>query len=238
VRAFLFEAFMSSFAISVSADLQKLTRSLSQLEKQQLPFATAQALTAIARRVQDAEKKAMPEVFDRPTPFTVNSVAVKGARKTNLEAVVFIKDIAAAYLAPYEFGGNHKLIGSGKTWLNPKDMTLLNQYGNFSRAALKRFQGRPDVFIGSVKTKSGESIGGVWQRPAAVQAVKTRGKRGVALRGINKTGHLKLLVRFGDARPVKQHLEFGERAFETVDEFFAVEFEAAMARAIATAKLG
>lgn len=229
---------MSSFSISVSADLQKLTKALSQLEKKQLPFATAQALTAVARRVQDAEKKALPEVFDRPTPFTVNSVAVKGARKTDLEAVVFIKDIAAAYLAPYEFGGNHKLIGSGKTWLNPKDMSLLNQYGNFSRSALKRFEGRPDVFIGSVKTKSGESIGGVWQRPAAVQTVKTRGKRGVALRGINQTGHLKLLVRFGDARPVKQHLEFGERAFETVDEYFAIEFAAAMARAIATAKLG
>lgn len=228
---------MTSFAISVSADLQKLTKSLSQLEKQQLPFAAAQALTAVARRVQAAEKKAMPEVFDRPTPFTVNSVAVKGARKTNLEAVVFIKDIAAAYLAPYEFGGNHKLIGSGKTWLNPKDMALLNQYGNFSRAALKRFEGRPDVFIGSIKTKSGESIGGVWQRPAAVQATKTRGKRGVALRGINNSGHLKLLVRFGDARPVRQHLEFGERAFEAVDEVFAAEFETAMARAIATAKL-
>jgi hypothetical protein len=224
--------------LSVEADIKAVARQLDSLARKQLPFATAQALTAVARRVQDTEKKAMPEVFDRPTPFTVNSVAVKGARKTNLEAVVFIKDIAAAYLAPYEFGGNHKLIGSGKTWLNPKDMTLLNQYGNFGRAALKRFQGRPDVFIGSVKTKSGESIGGVWQRPAAVQAVKTRSKRGVALRGINKTGHLKLLVRFGDARPVKQHLEFGERAFETVDEVFATEFEAAMARAIATAKLG
>jgi hypothetical protein len=228
---------MAAFAISVSADLQRLTKSLSQLEKQQLPFAIAQTLTAVAKIAQAEEKAAMPEVFDRPTPFTVNSVAVKGARKSDLEARVFIKDIAAAYLEPYEFGGNHKLIGQGKTWLNPKDKTLLNQYGNFSKNALQRLESRPDVFVGTIKTKSGESIGGVWQRPTNVKAIKRSGKRGVALRGINKTDHLKLLVRFGDAQPVKQHLEFGERAFEVVDEHFAREFDKSMARAMATAKL-
>jgi len=228
---------MASFAISVSADLKKLTRSLSQLEKQQLPFAIAQTLTAVAKNAQAAEKKAMPEVFDRPTPFTVNSVAVKAARKSNLEAVVFIKDIAAAYLAPYEFGGNHKLIGSGKTWLNPKDKTLLNQYGNFSKSAMQRLESRPDVFVGTIKTKSGDQIGGVWQRPQNAKVIKRSGKRGVAIRGANTTGHLKLLIRFGDAIPVRCHLEFGERALESVDANFASEFDKAMAKAVATAKL-
>ncbi|AOK33951.1 hypothetical protein WL90_06605 [Burkholderia cenocepacia] len=226
-----------AFAISVDTDVRALTKSLTRLQKDQLPFAISQAITATAKIAQGAEKAALPEVFDRPTPFTINSVAVKGARKSELEARVFVKDIAAAYLEPYEFGGDHKLIGRGKTWLNPKDRSLLNQYGNFSRNALQRLEARPDVFVGTVKTKSGESIGGVWQRPANVKAVKRSGKRGVALRGVNKSDHLKLLIRFGDATPVKRHLEFGERAFEVVDEHFADEFEKAMARAIATAKL-
>ncbi|MBR8221292.1 hypothetical protein [Burkholderia ambifaria] len=225
------------FGISVSSDLKALTKSLSQLEKQQLPFAISQALTATARIAQNAEKAALPEVFDRPTPFTINSVAVKGARKSDLEARVFVKDIAAAYLEPYEFGGDHKLIGQGKTWLNPKDKALLNQYGNFSRNALQRLEARPDVFVGTVKTKGGESVGGVWQRPTNVKVIKRSGKRGVALRGVNKSDHLKLLIRFGDATPVKRHLEFGERAFEVVDANFDREFKKAMARAIATAKL-
>jgi len=225
------------FAISVDADVRALSKSLTRLQKDQLPFAISQALTATAKLAQGAEKAALPEVFDRPTPFTINSIAVKGARKSDLEARVFVKDIAAAYLEPYEFGGVHKLIGRGKTWLNPKDKTLLNQYGNFSRNALQRLEARPDVFVGTVKTKSGESIGGVWQRPTNVKAVKRSGKRGVALRGVNKSDHLKLLIRFGDAEPVRQHLEFGERAFEVADEHFGREFERAMARAIATAKL-
>ncbi|WP_321810084.1 hypothetical protein [Burkholderia sp. BCC1985] len=225
------------FDISVGDDIARLRRSLTALERDQLPFATAIALTAVAKKAQAAEKDAMPEVFDRPTPFTVNSVAVKGARKSDLEARVFVKDIAAAYLAPYEFGGDHKLLGSGKTWLNPKDKSLLNQYGNFSKTALKRLQARPDVFIGSIKTSSGETIGGVWQRPPSVRVTKVRGRRGAVVRTADPRGHLKLLIRFGDARPVRQHLEFGERAFEIVDETFESEFDLAMRQAIATAKL-
>lgn len=224
------------FKISVSDDIAKLRKSLTDLEKRQLPFATANALTALAKNAQAAEKEAMPEVFDRPTPFTVNSVAVRGARKSNLEARVFIKDIAAAYLEPFEFGGNHKLLGSGRTWLNPKDKAQLNQYGNFSKTALKRLQARPDIFIGNIKTSSGETIGGVWRRPPSARVTKVRGKRGSVVQG-SPRGHLKLLVRFGDARPVKQHLEFGERAFEVVNDTFEREFEVAMNQAIATAKL-
>ncbi|MCA7985173.1 MULTISPECIES: hypothetical protein [Burkholderia] len=224
------------FKISVADDIAKIRKSLTDLEKRQLPFATANALTALAKNAQAAEKEAMPEVFDRPTPFTVNSVAVRGARKSNLEARVFIKDIAAAYLEPFEFGGNHKLLGSGRTWLNPKDKTQLNQYGNFSKTALKRLQARPDIFIGNIKTSSGETIGGVWRRPPSARVTKVKGKRGSVVQG-SPRGHLKLLVRFGDARPVKQHLEFGERAFEVVNDTFEREFEVAMNQAIATAKL-
>ncbi|TCK43997.1 hypothetical protein B0G84_2345 [Paraburkholderia sp. BL8N3] len=226
----------SPIRISVQADIAALTRKFNDFERKQLPFASAQALTAVAKRVQAAEKAAMPQVFDRPTPFTVNSIGMRASRKNTQEALVFVKDIAAAYLDPYEVGGTHKLIGSGKTWLNPKDMALLNQYGNFSRAALKRLEGRPDIFIGSIKTKSGESIGGVWQRPTDVKAVKRSGKRGVALRGANKTGQLKLLIRFGDARPVRQHLDFGKRAREVVAATYQAEFTAAMAKALATAR--
>ncbi|WP_250533523.1 hypothetical protein [Caballeronia sp. AZ10_KS36] len=222
--------------INVSADLRSLTRVLSDLEKKQLPFASAQALTAVAKNVQAAEKAALPHVFDRPTPFTVNSIGVKAARKNTQEALVFVKDIAAAYLEPYEFGGTHKLIGSGKTWLNPKDRALLNQYGNFSKSTLKRLEGRPDIFVGSIKTKSGDSIGGVWQRPTDVSAIKRSGKRGVALRGVNKSGHLRLLIRFGDAQPVRQHLDFGKRARDVVAATYRREFQTAFARALATAR--
>jgi hypothetical protein len=224
------------FSISVRGDFQAAARSLTGLEKKQVPFATATALTSLAKIAQAAEKKALPHVFDRPTPFTVNSIGVKGARKSTLEATVFVKDIAAAYLAPFEFGGPHKLIGSGKTWLNPKDRALLNQYGNLSKSALDRLKARPDVFVGTITTRSGEHIGGVWQRPAPTKVVQTPGGRATKVRGANKTGHLKLLIRFGDAQPVRQHLDFGTRAEAVVKANVAAEFAKALAKALATAK--
>jgi hypothetical protein len=221
--------------ISIRADVKRVQRSLSQLAEKQLPFAAAQACTALAKQVQTEERQALARVFDRPTPFTVNSVGVKAARKTQPEAVVFIKDIAAAYLAPYEEGGVHKLIGAGKTWLNPKDKTLLNQYGNLSKTALTRLKHRGDTFIGTVKTKQGERIGGVWQRPYIRPNQNIRGRSKVPA-GSNTTGRLKLLVRFGDALLVRQHFDYRTRAEWVVRQQFNKAFGQALARALATAK--
>ncbi|TAM50216.1 MAG: hypothetical protein EPN57_20565 [Paraburkholderia sp.] len=233
------------FSISVRADFQAAARGLNALEKKQLPFATATALTSLAKLAQAAEKKALPQIFDRPTPFTINSIGVKGARKASLVAIVFVKDIAAAYLAPFEFGGPHKLIGSGRTWLNPKNMALLNQYGNFDKSALKRLAAKPDVFIGSVTfRKSGQTVSGLWQRPQVGQRtwVRGRNRRTYGTKGNTqnvvggiRTG-LRLLVRFGDAQPVRQHLDFGARAEAVVKANVNAEFAKALARAIATAK--
>ena len=66
-------------AISVRADVKALSKSLDAFAREQLPFATALTLTGLARRVRDAEVKAMGSVFDHPTPFTLNSVGVKAA---------------------------------------------------------------------------------------------------------------------------------------------------------------
>lgn len=80
------------------ATLKDLSRQLTQLQKQ-IPFATAQAIS--------------------PTPFTVNAVGSSGARKNNLRAKVYVRDIAAEYLKPFKFGGNHKL--NSQALLNPPD---------------------------------------------------------------------------------------------------------------------
>ncbi len=221
--------------ISIQADIKRVQRTLSTLAEKQLPFAAAQACTALAQQVQTEERKALGSVFDRPTPFTVKSVGVKAARKTQPEAVVYIKDIAASYLTPYEVGGQHKLIGSGKTWLNPKDKALLNPYGNLSKTTLTRLKQRSDVFIGTVKTKQGERIGGVWQRPYIRVNQKRRGRSKVPA-GSNTTGRLKLLMRFGDALPVRQHFDYRKRADWVVRKQFNKVFGQALARAIATAR--
>lgn len=203
--------------ISVRSNIRAIEKSLSRLAYKQVPFATAKALSAIGKRAQDAEIKNLQSVLDRPTPFTLKSVGVKPARKDSPQAIVFVKDIAADYLEPYEFGGTNKL--NSQALLKPVDAKL-NQYGNLPRNLLARYRGRKDVFIGEGKGKNG-TINGVWQR---IPAAKGRGRG------------LKLLVVFANAHQVTQHLGYMNLARKTVAASFKAEFGKALAQAIATAK--
>ena len=216
------------FTINVKADIKGLTRTLNDLQKKQIPFATAKALTATAKNIAEAQRKALPSIFDRPTLFTQRSIGVKAARKSNLTAIVFVKDIAAQYLKPFEFGGKHHLPDSkrGGTLMNPKAVQL-NQYGNLPKGMLQRLAGRKDVFVGAVQTKAGQTVSGVWQRPAAAQA------RG---RGLNRTGSLRLLVRFGDALSVQPRMQWRKRAEAVKNATLKAEFEKALGEALSTAR--
>lgn len=221
--------------ISVRFDVKALNKRLDAFAAKQLPFATAQAINATLKIAQEAERDNMRRMLDRPTPFTVNSVAVKRADKRSLTGRMFVRDIAAAYLEPFEVGGMHKLPGSGRTWLNPKDKTqLLNKYGNIPQKKIAALKGRKDVFIGRVKTKAG-FVDGLWQRPTYVHA-ETVGATKRAAKKFNTSGRMKLLMRFGDPIAVKQKLGYRETAKRIVAKHFQAELKKAVDAAIKTAK--
>lgn len=102
------------------AGLKGLSAQLKNIKKQ-IPFATAQALTSVVRQIAAAQKVAMQRNLENPIPFAVNSVGSFGASKNRLQAKVFVRDIAASYLEPFEFGGQHKLNSSAL--LNPKTLS-------------------------------------------------------------------------------------------------------------------
>ena len=205
--------------IDVRKALKPLKRSLTDLQAKQVPFATASALTAVAKLAQAAEKDALHSIFDRPTPFTVSSIAVRPARKTDLTAVVFVKDIAAQYLEPFEDGGRH-FLGAKRALLGPRAQKT-NQYGNLPRTTTARLRGKPNVFTGKIVTRSGKAISGIWQRGGPKAA---------------KAGAMKLLIAFDDPQPVKQHLGFRARAERVVKANIKREFRRAMASALASAR--
>ncbi|WP_175777508.1 hypothetical protein [Burkholderia anthina] len=227
--------------IRVTSNARDVYRGLNDLVKKQLPFAIAQGINRTARRVADAEVENLTDTLADPSPFTRRSVGVKRARKNDPTAVVFMKDVAASYLEPYEVGGVHKL--NSRALLNPKNIRL-NQYGQLPRGTLAMLKGRPDIFIGAVKTASGETINGVWQRPtntARVTLLNARGKRLGKLNKIdasqnNGRGRLKLLIRFGDALPVKKRLNWGARARQIVDRWIDRDMQDALAAAMKTAR--
>ncbi len=71
--------------------MDELIRGLNELEKEQLPFAIAKSLTDIAWIAKGDTVTEMKSVLDRPTPFTLNSLEVKRATKTNLQSRVWFK---------------------------------------------------------------------------------------------------------------------------------------------------
>lgn len=216
-RKGLFYSGSAMLTLSVKSDVRALSKKLDALARKQLPFATAQALNATAEQVRDAQRENMRKVLDRPTPFTLNSVAIKRASKSNPVALVYVKSIAVAYLLPYEIGGKNKL--NSRALIKPVGQKV-NQYGNLPRTTLARLKGKPNVFIGKVQTKDGV-VDGVWQR-----GKKTRGK----------SSGLKLLMRFEDAHDVRQHLDYRGVGKRVAAAVFPRALDAAVAKAIATAR--
>ena len=209
--------------------LKDLSRQLKQLQKQ-IPFATAQAMTSVVRDIAAAQKVALGRKLESPTPFTVNSVGSAGARKNNLRAKVFVRDVAAEYLEPFEFGGEHKL--NSQALLNPKNIKL-NKYGNMPRNKLSQLKAKPNVFVGEVN-----GVDAVWQRRKPKKAKKKRARRSAngTRRPKRKQRAPKLLVRFGDALPVTPVLGYMDRSKAMAEALMPAALSRAIADAIRTAK--
>ncbi|TPG62568.1 hypothetical protein [Ewingella americana] len=213
------------------ADIKALSAELQSLKKQ-IPFATAQALTSVARQIAAAEKTAFQRKLENPTPFTVNSVGFVGSRRDNLTAKVYVRDIAAGYLEPFEFGGVHKL--NGQALLNPKDIKL-NKYGNLTRNKLSQLKAKPDVFIGDI-----DGINGVWQRVKKKKGKKGKKRQKRSANGTHRVREKapmpKLLIRFGDALPVKPTLGYMDRAEKMAAALMPGALSKAINEALKTAK--
>lgn len=213
------------------ANLTDLSNQLRTLRKQ-IPFATAQAMTAVVRKIEDAQKVAMQCNLDNPTPFTVKSVKSHGARKSDLKAKVFVMNTAAAYLEPFEIGGVHKLNGSAL--LNPKAIKL-NKYGNLPRNKLSSLKSKENTFIGDIG-----GVNGVWQRKKAKKGKKGRKRLQRSPNGTRrdrkKQPMPKLLIRFGDALPVEPVLGYQDRAMKMTQALLPQEINRALAEAIRTAR--
>lgn len=130
-------------------DTSAMETTLKGWELNQLPFATAKALTQTGQRVRDAIRATMQVGFDRPTPYTLNSVYLQPATKTNLTSTVSLKNWASkgappsVYLAPQVYGGERQpknsekimrsagVLPGGMFWV-PGSGATMNNFGNMS----------------------------------------------------------------------------------------------------------
>lgn len=76
----------------VTVDMRGALQGLDALATTQVRYATSRALNAIAQRVVEAEQHEMRDVFDRPKPYTLNSLRVIRSTRQDLTATVTFRE--------------------------------------------------------------------------------------------------------------------------------------------------
>lgn len=100
--------------ISVKDTIAEGLKRFYALEPRQFPFIVALAMNRTMKRLKDDLRGEMQSAFDRPVPFTLNSLQTKAATKQDLSAFIKLKDgagkgvPASKYLAPEVYGGPRK----------------------------------------------------------------------------------------------------------------------------------
>jgi hypothetical protein len=144
-----------------------------------MTFATALALTDVAKRGKRNVEGAVRGRLDRPRAFTERGLFVRPAdRKGRLEAEVGFKLIQEGYLDLVEAGGVRVPEAGRRAVMTPVGVRL-NRYGNLPRGYVKRMENNRRVFGGTVG-----GVKGLWMRPAK--------------RRSGTTDKLKLLVRYDE----------------------------------------
>lgn len=254
------------FAVSAKVDQSSMLAGLSDAEKRQIPFATARALTAVARKVKDAEVHEMRDSFDRPTPWTLNSLFLKPATKAELTAYVWLKDDratsggtpASVYLRPEIHGGARLpkkferalasvgLLPAGFVAV-PGSAAKLDQYGNMSKGQIVQILSYFRTF-----TAEGFSANITDKRKAKL-AKGTKKKQGFAYfvgrpgdgklpLGVYKRVHfaqgsaIKPILIFVDGALYQERYDFFYAAKVTVDRELPREMADSLKYALATAR--
>lgn len=250
--------------------LRERLQTLDRLEREQLPFAAALALTRTAQVVAGDLQAAMRTVFDRPTPATLDSLFIQPATKERLLARVWIKDgggagpggmpvsgngrwgkgrAAIKWLTPEVFGGPRDDKGVEKLlrrrgvlsqgqYVVPGDALPKDQYGNVSRGTLNKILSGARLFTeegynsnatGSKRSRAkGNSkryfvMHDAKRKPFAVAERTGKGRAG-----------LRVVLAFTRRPSYRKTLDWFAIAERSAEDALAIEFEKAMAQALAT----
>ncbi|WP_428485969.1 hypothetical protein [Rhodopila sp.] len=140
------KAAMLNFQVD-TAGLTRMERALTLFADKQLRYATARALNDCTQAASVAVNKAMPEVFDRPIPFTERAAIAPrdlAATRDHLVSTVTLRPIQAAYLLAEEQGGTRtpgqNTRKPGTALVLPGKGTPLDAYGNIPNSTLKNFR--------------------------------------------------------------------------------------------------
>lgn len=192
------------FKINVESQLPKALEKLKAVDKAAWPGILAEASNETGFYVLAKFKQQLPQYIDRPTPFTLNSMFVKKASRSNPDASVQWKDWtgsgsvpAGKYLQPEVHGGPRRpkrferalqasgLMPQGYVAVPTKDAPR-DAYGNvpggFITQVLSYLKANPDFMQNRQvnrlkKMGTGKLLKGVFKTATNYEKVKAREER-------------------------------------------------------------
>lgn len=227
--------------ISVTSDLEKQVSQWARIAGDQVPFATAVALTRTAKAAKEEVERQLPLLIDRPTAFTMRGFRLYPANKRTLLAVVDFRRSTSSkggekdYLSPIVYGGPRKI----KNFERSLQRTGLLPAGYF---AVPGAAAKIDGFGNMSRAQIGQVL-------ASVGAAKAQKKRAAGRYFVvkDKQGHLPMGIWMtSDKRTVQPVIMYVKQpvyratidvpgiAKRVIDARFATELQAAMQQALAS----
>jgi hypothetical protein len=207
--------------LDIKSNIKQFTRHLDQIQKKQVPFATARALTWTAKETQGALQGQMPIIFNVTRKWWLQrqptGIKVKPAKKLDPVAIVY----SNAYFARLQEEGGIKQPFKGAGFLVPTEQ--VPKYGRRSGGAAKVLAGK------KILRKAGQAGGDpIMTMP--------NGCKGIFRRRGKKRLPIERLYSFVPEAKITERMNFKALAAQTAKRQFAPLFKKSLAMALATAR--
>lgn len=196
-----------------------------------IQFASAVALTRTAQKVKAAQIDLMQQKLDRPTRFTLNSLQLKPATKTKLEAIVETKQgfgsvPAGRYLSPLVDGGERRMKASEKrlgSYWTPARGASLDASGNIRGSTINKVLSQLKLRADTQQNASGSKRSKAKRKSDAYFL-----QNGIVFQRKGKTKPAPFLILVKKVPTYRRMLPWYETATEVVDQTLPTEFYKAL----------
>jgi hypothetical protein len=210
-------------SLNIQTNVNKFVRDLDHIQRNQVPFATATALTWTVKEAQKQLQEQMPKTFNTTRKWWMarqpTGIKIKSAKKKDLypEAVVYIE----AYFAQLQEEGGAKIPFKGRGILVPSDR--VPKYGRKAGGSKKVMAQKKILRCGGKAT--GDPI-----------VTMPNGKRGVFKRRTKKRLPIDLIYSYVPQAQIRPRMMFKGRAAHIAIKRFDDLFAKSLAMALKTAR--
>lgn len=203
--------------------MARASRFLTNVQRKQIPFATAQAITRTLHITKADELIQLERDLDRPTPWTKRGFRVEGAKKTTLTGRLYILPSQLKYMQYQISGGVRRARGTALALPPAKSMPgdiPRNKYGNISRTKHARALLAKGAFSATIN-----GVAGIWMAPKKTKTGKVR-----------KGSRMKLLLAYERQATYRPRFHFLRRGRKSIDQNWTNQFHHSFKSAMRSAR--